>query len=200
MRKTVQFKFTGAIRLLAIAFFCDCGMRAQSFSVAHAKVELLAEQNTLEPGHAAWIGVLFDLEKGWHIYWVNPGESGEAPKFQWQLPAGFHAGEVRWPAPVRIGTGTVIDYGYEGKVLLPLPLAVPTSYKPGAPVALAADVRYLGNVFFTTSYTWSHNIDNSTSTYFSTYVDDNYNLNRWKATPLSPSCLPSSSLCLSEYA
>ena len=30
--------------------------------------------------------MLFDLEKGWHIYWVNPGDSGEPPKIQWQLP------------------------------------------------------------------------------------------------------------------
>jgi hypothetical protein len=30
------------------------------------------------------------------------------------------------------------------------------------------------------AYTWSHMIDNSTSAYFATYVDDNYNLNRWK--------------------
>ena len=30
------------------------------------------------------------------------------------------------------------------------------------------------------AYTWSHMIDNSTSSYFSTGVDDNYDMNRWK--------------------
>ncbi|MGO8789529.1 MAG: carboxypeptidase regulatory-like domain-containing protein [Terriglobia bacterium] len=35
---------------------------------------------------------------------------------------------------------------------------------------------------FQSAYTWSHMIDDSTSTYFSTGVDDNYNLSRWKAT------------------
>ncbi len=35
---------------------------------------------------------------------------------------------------------------------------------------------------FQAAYTWSHNIDNSTSTYFSTSVDDNFNLKRWRAT------------------
>ncbi len=130
---------------LAVLFACGAGVRAQAqaFAATHAKVSLVAEQNTLDPGHPVWIGVLFDLEKGWHIYWVNPGDSGEAPKFQWQLPAGFRTGEVRWPVPVRIGTGTLIDYGYEGKVLLPLPLDVPSTYKPGTPATLSADVKYL---------------------------------------------------------
>jgi Carboxypeptidase regulatory-like domain len=32
------------------------------------------------------------------------------------------------------------------------------------------------------AYTWSHMIDNATSSYFATYVDDNYDMNRWKAT------------------
>jgi Carboxypeptidase regulatory-like domain len=31
-------------------------------------------------------------------------------------------------------------------------------------------------------YTWSHMIDNSTSTYFETGVDDNFDMNRWKGT------------------
>lgn len=32
------------------------------------------------------------------------------------------------------------------------------------------------------AYTWAHGIDDSTSTYFSTSVDDNYDLSRWRAT------------------
>jgi hypothetical protein len=35
---------------------------------------------------------------------------------------------------------------------------------------------------FEAAYTWAHSIDNSTSTYFSTGVDDNFDLSRWKAT------------------
>jgi thiol:disulfide interchange protein DsbD len=89
------------------------------------------------------VGVLFDLEKGWHIYWVNPGDSGEPPKFQWQFPTGFQAKEIRWPTPVRLKTGTVVDYGYEGQVLLPVRIQAPADYKAGKPVTLSADIRYL---------------------------------------------------------
>ena len=127
--------------LLAFAF---AGTAAgQSFTAPHAKVSLIAENQSLQPGQTAWVGVLFDLEKGWHIYWVNPGDSGERPRIQWQLPPGFQAKEIRWPTPVRLGTGTVIDYGYEGRVLLPVPMQVPADYKPAKPANFSADIRYL---------------------------------------------------------
>jgi DsbC/DsbD-like thiol-disulfide interchange protein len=119
------------------------GARAQSFTATHAKVSLVAENNSLQAGKTALVGVLFDLEKGWHIYWVNPGDSGEPPKIQWQLPAGFQAKEIRWPTPVRLGAGTVVDYGYEGRVLLPVPLEVPANYQVARPVTLSANIRYL---------------------------------------------------------
>lgn len=131
-----------ALSVLAVGLFA-VSAQGQSFAVPHAKISLIAEDNGFQAGHTEWVGVLFDLEKGWHIYWENPGDSGEPPKIQWQLPAGIRAGDVHWPAPVKLGTGTVIDYGYEGRVLLPVPLDVPASYKPAAHAALSADVHYL---------------------------------------------------------
>jgi len=119
------------------------GGAAQSFTATHAKVSLVAESNSLQAGQAAWVGVLFDMEKGWHIYWVNPGDAGEAPKIQWHLPAGFQAGDIRWPAPARLPASTVIDYGYEGKVLLPVSVRVPAGYRAANAVTLMADVRYV---------------------------------------------------------
>ena len=136
-----RLSFSAATLLLVLA--AAKGGTAQSFTASHAKVSLVAENNSLQAGQSAWVGVLFDIEKGWHIYWVNPGDAGEAPRIQWHLPAGFQAGEIRWPAPERLPASTVIDYGYEGKVLLPVSLRVPAGYRPASPVALTADVRYV---------------------------------------------------------
>jgi DsbC/DsbD-like thiol-disulfide interchange protein len=146
MTPILKFRLAATVFAFSLFFVCASETSArqpQSFAVPHAKVSLIAEDNAFQAGHDAWIGVLFDLEKGWHVYWVNPGDSGEPPKIQWQLPAGFHAGEIRWPVPVRLGTGTVIDYGYQDRVLLPVPLDVPANYNPEKPVKLSADVRYL---------------------------------------------------------
>ena len=140
----VHLRLSSLSAALSMAVFGFAAAAAgQSFTATHAKVSLIAESNSLEAGQTTWVGVLFDLEKGWHIYWVNPGDSGERPKIQWQLPAGFQAKEIRWPTPVRLGTGTVIDYGYEGRVLLPVPMQVPADYKSSKPAMVSADIRYL---------------------------------------------------------
>lgn len=128
---------------LALALSCVAGVDAQTAASAHATIDLIAEDSSLEAGRVAWIGLLFDLERGWHIYWVNPGDAGDPPEVQWTLPPGFRAGDIRWPVPARILTGALVDYGYEGRVLLGVPLQVPPEYTPGASSALAAEVRYV---------------------------------------------------------
>jgi len=47
-------------------------------------------------------------------------------------------------------------------------------------VSLRHDVGH--GLTFQGAYTWAHSIDDSTSSYFSTYVDDNFDLSRWRAT------------------
>ncbi len=116
---------------------------AQSPANAHAQLELIAEQSTSPPGKPLWVGVLFRLDPGWHIYWQNPGDSGEPPKIQWELPPGFAAGAIRWPQPIRLGSGTVVDYGYEGQVLLMAPLEGASKEHASSIPRLSADVKYI---------------------------------------------------------
>lgn len=132
-----------AIACMAFASCFGGIAAAQSFAATHAKVSIVSESNSLQPGRSSWVGVLFDLEKGWHIYWVNPGDSGQPPKIQWQLPIGFQAKAIRWPTPERLKTGAVVDYGYEGRVLLPVQMQAPADYKAGKPATLSAEIRYL---------------------------------------------------------
>lgn len=69
------------------------------------------------------MGIQFILEKGWHIYWINPGDSGQPPTLHWILPAGATAGEIQWPRPERLQTSpTIADYGYKDDVVLLVPL------------------------------------------------------------------------------
>jgi DsbC/DsbD-like thiol-disulfide interchange protein len=92
----------------------------------HAHVELLSRQTTLRPGSDLQLGIHFILEPGWHIYWINPGDSGQPPSLQWQLPPGFTAGEVQWPRPERIqSSAELADYGYHDDVLLMAPIHAP---------------------------------------------------------------------------
>jgi thiol:disulfide interchange protein DsbD len=107
-------------------------------------VRLVSDADSVQPGRPLWAGLLFQIQKPWHIYWRNPGDSGEPPQVRWDLPAGFQAGEVQWPAPERLGSGSVIDYGYRGSVLLPVEIQTPkTGLGVGGRVTLSAEVRWL---------------------------------------------------------
>jgi thiol:disulfide interchange protein DsbD len=135
---------TGLLLLAALVLLSvSPRVGAQSFSTTHAKIQLLSEDGAFKPGQTSWIGLYFNMEPGWHIYWINPGDAGEPPKVQWTLPKGFRTGDFRWPTPSRMTTGSVVDYGYQGKVLLAAPLEVPADYKPGTAATLSADIRYL---------------------------------------------------------
>lgn len=93
----------------------------------HVRAELVAHvPDGLQAGTTAWLGLLIAHEPGWHTYWKNPGDTGLPTELQWQLPAGMTAGDIQWPAPEQFRIGDMVNYGYEGAVLLPVPLNVAT--------------------------------------------------------------------------
>ena len=109
----------------------------------HVTVSLLSEHAVLVPGKTAWLGLFLQHEPHWHTYWINPGDSGLPTKLTWQLPPGYAAGDIAWPAPLRIDVGDLQNFGYEGEVLLPVPLDVPADAKPGTTVHIGAQAKYL---------------------------------------------------------
>jgi DsbC/DsbD-like thiol-disulfide interchange protein len=116
---------------------------AQSTPETHAKIQLVSAEKSIHIGSSFWVGIFFQLDPGWHIYWQNPGDSGEPPKIEWQLPPGFRAGAIRWPRPIPLGSASVRDYGYEGEVLLMAAIQPPSSFTRKSPVAVAATVKYV---------------------------------------------------------
>jgi thiol:disulfide interchange protein DsbD len=135
--------FRLSVCVSAITLITARGVVGQPAAPVHATISLVAEDTAFQPGRTNWIGLLFEMEPGWHIYWVNPGDAGDPPRPTWELPAGVRAGDIRWPVPTRLVIGPVIDYGYEGRVLLALPLEVPATFKPSSGASIAADLRYL---------------------------------------------------------
>jgi len=112
-----------------------------SVAIPHGTVELMSEQQSIQPGQPLVLGLHFRLEPGWHIYWINPGDSGEPPRLEWRLPAGLRAGDIEWPEPHRLPIPPLLDYGYEGEVLLPLRIENTAGLAPGKTATLAADMK-----------------------------------------------------------
>jgi thiol:disulfide interchange protein DsbD len=103
----------------------------------HVRAELLAHApQGIEPSQPLWLGLQITHQPEWHTYWKNPGDSGLPIEMAWTLPAGLDAGEIAWPLPKKIPIGTLANYGYEGTVLLPVPVTVASTF---APKALSGD-------------------------------------------------------------
>jgi len=119
------------------------GLATAQAQAPHASVELLADVRGVLPGQPFALGVQFKLDRGWHIYWQNPGDSGLPPRIDWQLPAGFAAGAIEWPYPQQVSQPPVVTYGYEDEVLLVVPVTTPAGIAGPGPVSLRATVHYL---------------------------------------------------------
>jgi thiol:disulfide interchange protein DsbD len=86
---------------------------------AHVTAELAASVPASSPQGSSQIALILHLESGWHVYWVNAGDSGEAPNIDWVLPAGVTVGKMQFPTPKRLPLGPLMDYGYEGTAVFP---------------------------------------------------------------------------------
>ncbi|MBI4569058.1 MAG: thioredoxin family protein [Planctomycetes bacterium] len=131
-----------ALVALALAALAAPSLRAEEVRRDHATVELVAEDQSVQPGQPFTVGVRFVLEEHWHIYWRNPGDSGLPTTVSWTLPAGLTAGDISWPFPQRITANDLVTYGHEGEVLL-LTDFRPDAKLGGESVTLRASVEWL---------------------------------------------------------
>jgi len=122
---------------------CAAATQGAETPIPHGTLELVAENQWVTPGHEFFLGLHFQLERGWHIYWVNPGDSGEPPRVTWQLPPGLSPGVIEWPAPQRLGTSSIVDFGYEDAVTLIVPVHAEISLAAQPLARLGAEIRVL---------------------------------------------------------
>ncbi len=113
-------------------------------SVGSVRVELVAHDDSIQPGKSFWVALQLDHDAHWHSYWINPG-TGYPTAITWTLPEGFTAGPIVWPAPavVKDSHGTVTGNGYENQAFLFVEITPPATLAPGTNVALTAAVEWL---------------------------------------------------------
>ena len=110
----------------------------------HGSVRLVSPVDRTTTGTDVVVAVYFALAPGWHVYWVNPGESGEAPRLKWRTPGHFSAGEPEWPAPTRLVIGGIVNFGYEHELLLPVRMRATSPQRdPESELGFALDLTWL---------------------------------------------------------
>ena len=127
--------------LLLFSFFGS----AEIVDTGHARISLIKDHSDFVPGTSINIGLKVSMDKGWHTYWRNPGDSGGPIVIDWNLPKGFSVSDIKWPLPEKIEYPPLMTYGYEDFVIYPMVLSIPADYSDDyfemvADILICADV------------------------------------------------------------
>ena len=93
-------------------------VNAESINTGHAEVSLIKLTSQSEDKKNL-IGIKMDMQKNWHTYWKNPGDSGGPIKVKWKTDNNIEIGEIKWPSPELIPYEPLMTYGYKDFVIFP---------------------------------------------------------------------------------
>jgi DsbC/DsbD-like thiol-disulfide interchange protein len=109
----------------------------------NVKARLVSETGAIGPGQSIWVALELNIRDGWHTYWRNPGDSGQATTLAWTLPPGFTAGDIVWTTPHRFDLPPLVNYGYAGHAVHLVKITAPRELKSGSVALLQAKAGWL---------------------------------------------------------
>ena len=90
------------------------------FATDQGRVRLIAAEPFVGDQRTLELGLQFELQPGWKIYWRSPGDAGYPPRIDWSGSQNFDSAAIAWPAPMRFSVLGLETMGYEGEVVLPI--------------------------------------------------------------------------------
>jgi thiol:disulfide interchange protein/DsbC/DsbD-like thiol-disulfide interchange protein len=137
--RNLKYWLLGLLLVSPAAFALSGGAVATD----NVKARLVSEASAIAPGQSFWVALELNIRDGWHTYWRNPGDSGQATSIKWQLPPGFTAGDIVWTTPHRFELPPLVNYGYAKHAVHLVNITAPRDLKAGAPALLSAKASWL---------------------------------------------------------
>lgn len=116
---------------------------AQAADEVHVRAHLVSESKTIKPGSEFLLGVQFDIEPGWHIYYKECGDAGMPTSIDWKLPPGFTHGDLLWEKPHKFVDSGITTYGYANKTFIATKVTAPANLPKDKPVKIDAVLTWL---------------------------------------------------------
>jgi DsbC/DsbD-like thiol-disulfide interchange protein len=86
------------------------------------------EKNEILPGDSIRVIAEITPEKGWHVYWRNPGDAGLATNIEAIFPIGLSVNKIQWEYPEIQPSENVINFGYSKKFYLLFTIYTPKNF------------------------------------------------------------------------
>ncbi len=93
-------------------------LESETVNTGHAEVSLV-KFNSPADASKNLIGIKMDMQKNWHTYWKNPGDSGGPIKVKWKTDNNIEISDIKWPSPQLIPYEPLMTYGYKDFVIFP---------------------------------------------------------------------------------
>ena len=136
--------------IVTIVMMLACGLALARYQPVKAdtiietdfvRISLISGSEAAGQNSAVPVGLRFQLQSGWKVYWRSPGEAGLPPSL---FPddagtAGIQT-SFSWPMPTRFDVFGFDNFGYENSVILPVQLS---GFARGAPVMISAGLEAL---------------------------------------------------------
>jgi thiol:disulfide interchange protein DsbD len=108
------------------------------------KVELLCDRTAVRAGETFTIAAKLSVEKSWHVYWENPGDSGMPTRITISGSPGFSVGDAQFPSPVRDeAEGDIVTFVHTGDVVFLSEVRAPNDLAPGFKALFELDAHWL---------------------------------------------------------
>ncbi|WP_082781813.1 protein-disulfide reductase DsbD family protein [Acetobacter malorum] len=124
----------------------DAAESAPVSTTGHSVATLITDTDTTDGKAPLHVALRLKLQDGWHTYWRNPGDAGEAPDVTVTADGAFNgkASPIVWPTPHRIPDSSLMSYAYTGDVVLPMELPLhPAGGETSGPTTLKAHASWL---------------------------------------------------------
>lgn len=125
-------------QLLAIFLFAAAASAAPN----HIAAQLVAEPSATA-GKQTSLAIHMRPEKGWHGYWLNPGDAGLGMQLDWTVPEGSKAGEPQYPVPHTLLVAGLMNHVYESDYTVLVPFTVPAGTPAGTRLPVRVKAQWL---------------------------------------------------------
>ncbi|MQX36162.1 protein-disulfide reductase DsbD family protein [Roseospira navarrensis] len=84
------------------------------------RVRLIAARTALNGSDTVRLGLQFEMQDDWKVYWRSPGDAGYPPSIDWSGSENLADTEMLWPAPERFSVLGIQTLGYKHGVVYPV--------------------------------------------------------------------------------
>jgi len=106
----------------------------------HTRVRLISALDTVGNDTNVTIGLHFELNPNWKVYWRSAGDAGYPPSINWDGSENIYDTNMRWPTPERFSILGFETLGYKKEVVFPIALKLKN---PNQDLSIKVNVDYL---------------------------------------------------------